>query len=419
MVKVKDIGRALDSVQDDKFTQRYVTKNDDKICIVIAVQRLPGTNTVQIVKGVKKVIEEIRPQLPQSLTIEPIYDQSDSINEEVAEVELTLIVAFILVVAVIYLFLGKALNTIIPILSLPLSAIGTFAVMYLFGFTIDILSLLAITLSIGFLVDDAIVVLENNVRHAKDGEKPLDAALNSAKEISMTVLSMTLCLTAAFIPMLFMGGVIGRLFRECAVTIIVAVLFSGLISLTLTPMVGSRLIRPNDEKRKTRMERISDTVNDRLKKMYEPCLHWAMKHRFFMIGLGLSSIVFSVILYRAIPQDLLPPDDIGYIEGFTQARDGTSPFLMEKYHRDLSQIGIKDPNIESIISISSYSNSNQGILFIKLKPFKERQPMNQVIVDLTKKYSRFSGVNTFLSPPSPDQPYSGHHIASALPVFSD
>ena len=257
---------------------------------------------------------------------------------------------------------------------------------------------MAITLSIGFLVDDAIVVLENNVRHVKDGEKPLDAALNSAKEISVTVLSMTLCLTAAFIPMLFMGGVIGRLFRECAVTIIVSVLFSGLISLTLTPMVGSRLIRPYDEKRKTRMERTSDAVNDRLKKMYEPCLHWAMKHRFFMIGLGLASIVFSVILYRAIPQDLLPPDDIGYIQGFTQARDGTSPFLMEKYHQDLSQIGIKDPNIESIISISSYTNSNQGILFIRLKPFKERQPMNQVIVDLTKKYSRFSGVNTFLSP---------------------
>lgn len=398
LVKIKDVGRVLDSVQNDKFFQHYVTKDSDTVCIVIAIQRLPGMNTVQIVDKIKQVIGELRPQMPQSLKIEAIYDQSDSIHEEVNDVQLTLVVAFLLVIAIIYFSLGKALNTIIPILSLPMSIFGTFAVMYLLGFSIDILSLLAITLSIGFLVDDAIVVLENNVRHVQMGEKPFEAAINSAKEISVTVLSMTLCLTAAFIPMLFMGGIIGRLFRECAVTIIVAVLFSGFISLSLTPMIASRLVHPYDEKRKTRMERISDAVNEWLKRIYEPCLHWAMKHRIFMIALGLASIVCSLFLYNHIPQDLLPPDDVGYIEGFTQARDGTSPFLMKQYHEDLSKVGIADPNIESVISISSYSNSNQGILFLKLKPFKDRLPMNEAIDELTAKYSQFSGINVYLSP---------------------
>jgi HAE1 family hydrophobic/amphiphilic exporter-1 len=270
--------------------------------------------------------------------------------------------------------------------------------MYLLGFSLDILSLLAITLSIGFLVDDAIVVLENNVRHVQMGEPPMDAAIKSAKEISITVLSMTICLMAAFIPMLFMGGVIGRLFRECAVTIIVAVLFSGFISLSLTPMIGSRLIRPYDEKRKTRMERVSDAVNHWLKQKYEPCLHWAMKHRLIMLACGTLSILSSLLLYRTIPQDLLPPDDIGYIEGFTQARDGTSPFLMEKYHQNLCKTAIEDPNVESVISISSYSNANQGVLFIRLKPFKERGPMYRVIDEMTQKYRAFSGINVYLSP---------------------
>ena len=205
LVKIKDVGRVLDSVQNDKFFQHYVTKDSDTVCIVIAIQRLPGMNTVQIVDKIKQVIGELRPQMPQSLKIEAIYDQSDSIHEEVNDVQLTLVVAFLLVIAIIYFSLGKALNTIIPILSLPMSIFGTFAVMYLLGFSIDILSLLAITLSIGFLVDDAIVVLENNVRHVQMGEKPFEAAINSAKEISVTVLSMTLCLTAAFIPMLFHG----------------------------------------------------------------------------------------------------------------------------------------------------------------------------------------------------------------------
>ncbi|MBX7065716.1 MAG: efflux RND transporter permease subunit [Parachlamydiales bacterium] len=398
LVKIKDVGRALDSVQNDKFTQKYVTKNGVEDCIILSIQRLPGMNTVEIVSGIKAQLKKLIPQLPSSMTIETIYDQSDAIIEGVADVKRTLFIAFCLVVAVIFVSLGKGLNTIIPAISLPLSVFGTFAIMYLLGFSIDILSLLALTLSIGFLVDDAIVVLENNVRHAQMGETPFDAALKGSKEISITVLSMTLCLAAAFIPLLFMGGVVGRLFRELSVTIIVAVLFSGFISLTLIPMLSSRFIRPYETDRKTKMERIADAMNEKMRKLYEPCLHFAMNHRLIMLGIGISCIGFSSILFTAVKKDFLPPDDIGFLEGYTLARDGTSPFLMAKYHEEINKIAIEDPNIDSILSISSYSNPNDGLLFFRLKPFNERKPMNEVLTGLSGATGRIPGVNVYISP---------------------
>jgi len=399
LVKIKDVGRALDSVQDDKFFQHYVTHESDSECIVLAIQRLPGMNTVKIVQGIDATMKILKPQLPSSLKIETIYNQADSITEGVNDVKLTLFVAFLLVVTVIYLSLGKALNTVIPSLSLPLSVLGTFAVMFLLGYSIDILSLLAITLSIGFLVDDAIVVLENIVRHVQMGESPKEAALKGSQEISITVLSMTLCLTAAFIPMLFLGGVVGKLFREFAVTIIVAVLISGFVSLSLVPMLCSRFVKPYSEgEKKTRMERISDAVNERMKKMYEPCLHWAMNHRLVMLAVGALSIVLSVLLFIAVPKDFLPPDDIGFLQGYTLARDGTSPYLMDKYHKKINDIAIKDPNIEAIISVSSYSNANEGIVFLRLKPFKDRVPMDQVSKELSTKLQNIPGINVYLSP---------------------
>ncbi|HSX38268.1 MAG TPA: efflux RND transporter permease subunit [Chlamydiales bacterium] len=398
LVKIKDVGISLDSVKNDKFFQSYVTKEKNQPCVILAVQRLPGMNTVRIIEKLTPVIEELKPQLPQSLEIDVIYDQAQSIKEEVNDVLLTLFVAFCLVIAIVYLALGKGVNTLIPLLALPMSILGAFSVIYILGFSIDILSLLAITLSIGFLVDDAIVVLENSVRHVQNKEHPMDAALNSSKEISVTVLSITLSLSAAFIPMLFMGGVIGRLFRECAVTIIVAVLFSGFISLSLTSMMASRFVRPYDGSRKTWMERFSERLNTRLKSWYEPCLHWAIKHRLFMVSLGVASIVCSYVLYRALPQDLLPPSDVGFMEGFTQAREGTSPFLMEKYHQNIAKIAMDNPNIDSLLSISSFANSNQGYLFFKLKPYKKRIPLNQVISKISDQYKQIAGVNVFLSP---------------------
>ncbi len=398
LVKIKDVGRALDSVQDDKYFMHYVSHEADDTCIILAVQKIAGANTVKIVQQVNKTLEMMKPQLPSTLKIYRTYDQSQTIIEGVNDVKMTLMVAFLLVVVIIYFILGKALNTIIPSLALPISIAGTFAVMLMLNFSVDILSLLALTLCIGFLVDDAIVVLENNVRHVQMGVKPFDAAIIAAKEISVTILSMTICLTAAFIPMLFMEGVVGRLFREFAVTIVVAVLISGFVSLSLTPMLASKFVTPYEEKDKTRMERFADSINNWMQRAYKPCLIFAMRHKLFMVGLGILSIVFSGILYTVIPKDFLPPDDVGFIQGWTVARDGTSPYLMQTYHEEITKIAIEDPNIESLISISSYTNPNEGILFLQLKPFKDRLPMYPVIHELSNKLRNLCGINTFLSP---------------------
>ncbi len=398
LVKVKDIGRALNSTQNDKFFQNYVTQDGTESCIILGVQRLPGTNSVAIIERIKSQINALKPQLPASLKIETIYDQSDSIIEGVNDVKMTLIIAFCLVITVIYLALGKALNTLVPSLALPLSVFGTFAIIYLLRFSIDILSLLALTLSIGFLVDDAIVVLENNVRHIQMGETPMQATLKGSKEISTTVFSMTLCLAAAFIPLLFMGGVVGKLFREFAATIIIAVLFSGFVSLTLIPMLSARFLRPYQEEKKGKMEVLSDQINDWMKKIYKPCLYFAMNHRLTMLGVGFGSILCSFILFRTISLDFLPPDDVGFLQGFTQARDGTSPFLMDQYHKKINEISINNPDVESILSVSSYSTPNQGLLFFRLKPFKKRKPMNEVVNELSSKLKEIPGINVYLSP---------------------
>jgi HAE1 family hydrophobic/amphiphilic exporter-1 len=398
LVKIKDVGRALDSIENDKFFQNYITHEGVHKCIILAIQRLPGMNTVQIVQGIKDQLKKLQPQLPSSLKLEVIYDQSESIIEGVNDVKMTLFIAFCLVVVVIYFSLGKALNTIIPTISLPISIFGTFAMMYLLGFSIDILSLLALTLSIGFLVDDAIVVLENNVRHVQLGEAPIDAALKGSREISVTVLSMTLCLIAAFIPLLFMGGVVGKLFREFAVTIIIAVLISGIVSLTLVPMLSSRFVKPYSQEKKPKMEQYSDLINERLKKIYKPCLIFALNHRLIMLSLGFLSIIMSLVLFKIVDKDFLPPDDIGFLQGYTLARDGTSPFLMNQYHEEITKIAIKDPNIDSILSISSYNNPNEGALFFRLKPFKDRKPMNEVVRDLGEEFKTTPGINVYLSP---------------------
>ncbi|MGB7977672.1 MAG: efflux RND transporter permease subunit [Chlamydiales bacterium] len=398
LVKIKDIGRALDSVQNDKFLINYVTRKGTDPCIILAIQRLPGMNTVQIVQRIKETLKKLTPQLPSSLKLDVIYDQSESIIEGVNDVKLTLMIAFALVILIIYLSLGKGLNTVIPALSLPLSIIGTFSVMYLLGFSIDILSLLALTLSIGFLVDDAIVVLENNVRHVQMGTPPMEASLEGSREISLTVLSMTLCLTAAFIPLVFMGGVVGKLFREFAVTIIIAVLISGFVSLTLVPLLSSRCIKPYSKENKSRMERYADRTAERMKKIYEPCLRFALKHTILSLSVGALCIVLSIVFFKLVPLDFLPPDDVGFLQGFTLARDGTSPFLMNQYHRDINKIAIEDSNVESILSISSFSNANEGALFFRLKPFERREPMGSAMRKLNKNLSGFPGINVYLSP---------------------
>jgi HAE1 family hydrophobic/amphiphilic exporter-1 len=398
LVKIKDIGQAIDSVQNDKYFHRFVSQEGDEECIVLAILKQSGANTIRVVQDINATLENLKPQLPGSLNIKRVYDQSESILESVADVKLTLVVAFFLVIFIIYIFFGQARDTIIPSLALPISIFGTFSVIYLFGFSVDIFSMLALTLSIGFLVDDAIVVLENNIRHVQLGEDPMQAALDGAKEISTTVLTMTLCLAASFIPMLFMNGVIGRLFREFAITLVVAVLISGFVSLSLTPMLASRFVKAREGEKKTRMERFADKINERMKQRYAPILHWALNHRLIMLGLGSFCIAASLLLFSILPKDFLPPDDVGFIDSYTLARDGTSPYLMQEYHKKACDRIIQDPNVESMISINSYNNANEGIIFIRLKPYKERSSLNKIIAGLSSTLKNLPGFNCYLSP---------------------
>ena len=398
LLKIKDVANALDSVQNDKFHSRLITKKSNDPTILLGILKQSGANSVAVIRGIDAMLHTLKNQLPSSLQITRVYDQSQQIIESVNDVKFTLLIAFLLVILIVYIFLGHVRNTLIPSVAIPLSILGTFSIMYLLGYSIDIFSLLAITLSVGFLVDDAIVVLENNVRHIHMGQTPLDASLQGAKEISITIFTMTLCLAAAFIPMLFMGGVVGRIFREFAVTIVSAVLISGFVSLSLTPMLTSRFLKSLDTQKKSRIEIFSETLNERMKNLYKPVLLWAMNHRLIILCGGVVSILGSFILFHALPKDFLPPEDVGFVDTYTLARDGTSPFLMKEYHAKACDLIIRNPNVDHLVSVNSFRNANEGIIFIGLKPFKDRLPMNESIRDLRKELRHFPGLNCYLSP---------------------
>jgi len=396
LVKIKQIGRALDSLKDDKYYLHFSTKTTDKPAVIIAIQRQAGYNTVEVTDRIKQLLPNIKKTLPASLEIHEVFNKADTIVASVNDVKLTLLIAFILVVTVIFLSLGKVFNTVIPALALPMSMVGTFIIMYLLNFSIDILSLLALTLSIGFLVDDAIVVLENNVRHVQMGESPYEGTMKGSKEISMTVLSMSMCLISVFIPLLFMGGVVGRLFREFAITIIAAVFFSGFISLSLTPFLCSRFIpKYSEDEKKGFMEKTADFLNDKLKALYKICLTWVMKHRLIMLSIGLICILASFGFFIILPKAFLPDQDVGFLQGFTEARDGTSPFLMAKYQKEINDIIVEDPAVDMVVSVASFIEDNEGLMFIRLKPYKERGPIQDVIERLMMKFYSVVGVNSF------------------------
>jgi HAE1 family hydrophobic/amphiphilic exporter-1 len=266
-------------------------------------------------------------------------------------------------------------------------------------FTVDILSLLAITLAVGYLVDDAIVVLENIARHVEHGEDPHTAALNGSKEISFTILSMTLCLCTIFIPLLFMGGIIGKILHEFAVTIVVTVFISGMISLSLTPLMCSRFIPPHQKEReKKRIEKISHSFNEKILQYYSPSLDWALTHRLFVLILGLGSLALSIFLVMKLPKDFLPPDDLGVIEGYVQTIDGTSPFLINDYTDKLSKILCNDPNIKSVVSVSASPQDNEGIIYMNLKPLHERMALEPLLHYLFPIANQIPGCQVFLKP---------------------
>ena len=399
-VRIQDIGKAIDSVENTRVASWF----KDKRAVILGIQRQPGANVVEVVDAVKEILPDLQAQIPPSIKLEFFFDRTQSIRESVHDVQLTLIGTVFLVILVIFLFLRNLSATIIPSLALPMSIVGTFAVMYLLDYSLDNLSLMALTLAVGFVVDDAIVVLENIVRHMELGEKPFDAALKGAQEIGFTIVSMTISLVAAFIPVLFMSGMLGRLLREFAVTICVAILVSGFISLTLTPMLCSRYLRPPHEQKHGRLYNFLGHCLDGLNKGYEFTLSWVMRHHVTTMVGSLVVLWATVHFYGLVPKGFIPSEDIGQILINTEGAQGVSFEQMVHNQQQLAAIVAKDPNVESYFSSVGVGGvgltGNTGRIFIKLKPRKERKlNADELIREMRPKLTRVPGIRVSLQNP--------------------
>jgi hydrophobic/amphiphilic exporter-1 (mainly G- bacteria), HAE1 family len=403
-VRLDQLGRALDSVQNNKVAGW----SNGHRAIVLAIQRQPGTNTVEVVDNIKRLLPVIKAELPASVELTILYDRSDSIRDSVNDVESTLLLTVCLVVMVIFLFLRNISATIIPSLALPMAIIGTFAVMWALGYSLDNLSLLAITLSVGFVVDDAIVMLENIVRHMEMGKGVLEAALEGSGEIAFTILSMTISLAAVFIPVLFLGGIIGRLLHEFAVTIAAAILVSGFVSLTLTPMLCSRFLK--NPKRQTHgyLYNLTERGFDRMLGGYRTSLGWVMRHRRFTILVLLLTVVGTGWGFYTIPKGFLPEEDTSQLLMFTRATEGISFDAMVAHQKVLNDMVARDPNVLHFFSNVGASGPtgtlNSGIVFAQLVPPSQRKfSVDQLIGQWMGKFSSIPGLIVFATNPPPIQ----------------
>ena len=399
-VRLEQLGRVIDSVQNNKVANWFNTTRAE----VLAIRRQPGTNTVEVVDNIKKLLPSFRSQIPASVHMDILYDRSKTIRDSIQDVKFTLYLTVALVVMVIFLFLRNLSATVIPSLALPVSIIGTFAVMYLLGYTVDNLSLMALTLSVGFVVDDAIVMLENIVRHMEKGETVLEAALNGSKEISFTILSMTLSLAAVFIPVLFLGGILGRLLHEFAVTIATAVLVSGFVSLTLTPMLCSRFVRPPGTEKHGRVYAASEWVFQVWLRAYDWSLRGVLRHRFLTFVMSMLLLIATFYVFFRIPKGFLSSEDSGLIIGFTQAAQGISVESMMEHQLAITSIVTQDPNVETTFSLAGAgfagSAGNSGIFFCHLKPHPERRmSTDEVINYLRPKLMTVPGIMAFMQNP--------------------
>jgi hydrophobic/amphiphilic exporter-1 (mainly G- bacteria), HAE1 family len=391
-VYLKNVGKAVDSVANNKIASWY----NNKRAIILAIQKQPSVNTIQVTDAIKSVLPALSKQIPSGINIHVLFDRAISIRESVSDVESTLIAAFILVVIVIFLFLNNFSSTIIPTIALPLSIIGTFAAMYLLDYSIDNLSLMALTLAVGFVVDDAIVVLENITRHIESGKNKLQAALDGTNQIIFTVISMTLSLIAVFIPLLFMQGILGRLLHEFAVTITIAILLSGIISITITPALCNLFLKTNDNRAPSKSEKIFDYVREK----YKSSLYVVMDHgKITMVIFGIITII-TMWFFVIVSKGFLPDEDSGQILVSTEANQNISFDAMIKEQKLVSDIILSNPNIAAIASTVGASGRNaalnQGLVFISLKPRDQRQKAEVIIEDLRGKLSNLVGIKTYI-----------------------
>ncbi|HAY21086.1 MAG TPA: acriflavine resistance protein B [Desulfobacterales bacterium] len=400
-VRLNEIGRVVDSVQTDRVASWY----NQVRSVVLAIKRQPGTNTVEVSDNVKKLLPSFRAQLPAAISLDVLYDRSLSIQESIHDVQFTLILTVCLVILVIFLFLRNISATVIPSLAVPMSIIGAFAAMYLLGFSIDNLSLMALTLSVGFVVDDAIVMLENIVRHQEMGKDRLNATFAGSQEIAFTILSMTVSLAAVFIPVLFMGGVVGRLLNEFAVTISVAILISGFISLSLTPMLCARFLKPPKEQGHGRFYQFFERIFDGMLRLYDWSLKKVLRYRRATMAIFWLILLLTAYLFVTIPKGFLPDQDTGQLFTFTEGPQDTSFDNMVRRQKELAAIIGGDPAVASYMSFVGAGGTNMtvnsGIIFSRLKPREERQHVNEVIARLRPQLGQITGVRAFMQvPPS-------------------
>ena len=404
-VYLKDVAKATDSVQDERISMRFWVRGRHvpSAIVVLAVFRRAGSNAVEVAKAVRDAAPSIRATLPSSVDVIPIYDRSQTIVNSVKDVQSTLLIAFGLVVLVIFLFLGRATDTLIPAMALPLSLLLTFVAMNILGYSLDNLSLMALTLAIGFLVDDAIVFLENTVRLMEEGLGALEATLRSAREISFTILAMTISLAAVFIPLVFMTGLVGRIFREFSITIIVAIFASGLVSLTLTPLMCSRLLnRRGEGAKKTLMERVIGGIERRVLDLYGRSLWFFLRQRWVSALVWVVCLVGTGYLFYIVPKAFLPIGDSSFVRGVFVAQEGSSPDQMHAYQLQSEDALHSNPAVDMTFTMTGATGflpSNQGIIFTILKDPDQRPPIPAVAGQMMGAInSRVPGLLTFLQP---------------------
>jgi HAE1 family hydrophobic/amphiphilic exporter-1 len=393
-VRLQDIGKVSDSVENNMAAGWF----NGTRAIILAIQRQPGTNTIEVVDSIKRLLPTFQQQFPKSIDMSVLYDRSESIRESVNDVQYTLLLTICLVVMVIFLFLRNVRATIIPALALILSIVGTFAVMYFLNFSIDNLSLMALTLSVGFVVDDAIVMIENVVRHMETGEKPMSAAFRGSREIGFTIISMTLSLTAVFIPVLFMGGIVGRLLREFAITISVAILISGAVSLTQTPMLCSRFLRPPKEKHGPFYNALEGGFNAMLA-FYRITLRQVMRVRPLIMLILIGLIGLTGYMFVRMPTGFLPSEDTGQVMATTEAAEGVSFEEMVRHQQEAAGFVAQSKEVDGFMSSAGSGGggtTNNGRFFIHLKPRKERCTVDQFIAKMRPILSQVPGLKTFM-----------------------
>ena len=400
-IYLKDVAEVTDSIQDERMSRHFWLRGGKPATtnVVLAVSRQAGANAVDTAQGVKDLLPLFHHELPGSIQLVTMLDRSVTIIHSVDDVKATLAIAFALVVLVIFVFLGRATDTLIPVVALPMSMLITFLAMYLLGYSVDNLSLLALTLSIGFLVDDAIVFLENAVRRMEAGETALEATFHGASEISFTILSMTLSLAAVFLPLVFMPGLIGRTFQEFAITIIIAIIASGVVSLTLTPLMCARMLARHENAQKTWVETRVHHVLDRIIASYGRSLHFFLRHKWISLWAWIICMAGTVLLFQAIPKSFLPVGDSGFVRGMFMAQEGTSPERMSAYQTKVDQILRGNPYVDLSYTLSGLTgrlSSSQARILAVLKPADQRPPIDTVMAQLAAKISEIPGIIPYM-----------------------